>query len=301
MFSRRHPYLFFVLLFFAISAASLTALSVLFIVGSRDSEFAGLERGGDKVGVIEITGVISDAKNVIEQLRRFRSEAAVKAIVLRIDSPGGAVGPSQEIFREVRKTSASKKVIASMGAVAASGGYYIAAGADGIVASPGSITGSIGVIMGYTNFEQILKKIGLVPVVIKSGEFKDTGSPVREMTSRERKLLQDLADKIHKQFIKDVALGRKMDVARVAELADGRIYTGEEAREIGLVDRLGNIQDSIEWAGRLGGIKGDVRAVYAREKDFSILKYLLESGLQEALHRALSPYLFGGYLYRPGE
>jgi len=299
MFSRRHPYLFFILIALSISAVVAIALSLLFLLGAQDSDFAGLDRGGDKVGVIEITGVISDAKQVIQQLKKFRREDSIKAIVMRIDSPGGAVGPSQEIFREIRKTIGSKKVIASMGAVAASGGYYIAAGTNGIVASPGSITGSIGVIMGYANFEQILKKIGLVPVVIKSGEYKDMGSPAREMTVREQQLLQDFVNKIHGQFVKDVALGRKMDVAEVAKLADGRIFTGEEAQTLGLVDRLGNLDDSIEWAGRLGGIKGDVAAVYIRDKKFSILKYLTESTLQEIFNLAASPHLAGGYLYRP--
>lgn len=301
MFSRRHPYLFFILIALSISAVVVIAISLLFLLGVQDSDFAGLDRGGDKVGVIEIAGVISDAKQVIQQLKRFRKEDSIKAIVMRIDSPGGGVGPSQEIFREIQKTIESKKVIASMGAVAASGGYYIAAGTNGIVASPGSITGSIGVIMGYANFEQILKKIGLVPVVIKSGEYKDTGSPAREMTGRERQLLQDFVDKIHGQFVKDVALGRNKDVVEVAKLADGRIFTGEEARELGLVDRLGNLEDAIEWAGRLGGITGDVTAVYIRDKKFSILKYIAESSLQELFDLAASPHLTGGYLYRPTE
>jgi len=298
MFSRRHPYLFFILIFSAIAAVVVISMSLLFLLGTQD-DFAGLDRGGGKVGVIEITGVISDAKQVIQQLKRFRKEASIKAIVIRIDSPGGSVGPSQEIFREIRKTIESKKVIASMGAVAASGGYYIAAGTNGIIASPGSITGSIGVIMGYANFRQILEKIGLVPVVIKSGEYKDMGSPVREMTGPEQHLLQDFVDKIHDQFVKDVASGRKMDLAEVAKLADGRIFTGEEARKLGLVDRLGNLEDSIEWAGRLGGIEGDVTAVYVRDKKFSILKYLAESTLQELFNLAVNPHLAGGYLYRP--
>jgi len=301
MFSRRHPYLFFILIASSIFAVVLIAASLLFLSGTRDSDFTGIDRGGDKVGVIEITGVISDAKHVIQQLKKFRKEDSVKAIVMRIDSPGGGVGPSQEIFREIQKTVESKKVVASMGAVAASGGYYIAAATNGIVASPGSITGSIGVIMGYANFAQILKKIGLVPVVIKSGEYKDTGSPAREMTGREQQLLQDFVDKIHGQFVRDVALGRKMDLAEVAKLADGRIFTGEDAQKLGLVDRLGNLEDSIEWAGRLGGIEGDVAAVYIRDKKFSIMKYLTEASLQALFDRAVSPHLTGGYLYRPTE
>jgi len=194
MFSRRHPYLFFILIFSAISASAVAiiVISFLFVRGTRDSGYDDLKAGGEKVGIIEIKGVIADSKEVIHHLKRFREDKSIRAIVLRIDSPGGGVGPSQEIFREVRKTVKLKKVVTSMGAVAASGGYYIAAATDGIVANPGTITGSIGVIMGFTNFQQLFRKIGLVPVVIKSVEYKDMGSPVRDMTDDERKILQDL-------------------------------------------------------------------------------------------------------------
>ncbi len=301
MFSRRHPYLFFVLIFSCVFFVFVISLSILLLVGLRSSDINALGRRGDKVGVIEIIGVISESSHVIQNLKKLREEDTVKAIVIRIDSPGGAVGPSQEIFREIQKTIEFKKVIASMGTVAASGGYYIASAANGIVANPGSITGSLGVVMGYANFEQILKKIGLTPVVIKSGEYKDTGSPTRAMTTRERLLLQDFVNKIHNQFVQDVARGRKMAAAEVARLADGRIFTGEEALELGLVDRLGNLEDSIEWAGRLGGIKGDVPAVFIQEKKFSILKYLADSTLQELFDKAVNMSLTGGYIYRPTE
>jgi len=301
MFSRRHPYLFFIMIFTSVVAAALIGTSLLFVIGTQDSEFLGLDKGGDKVGIIEITGVISEAKNILHKLKYLREEDSIKAIVIRIDSPGGGVGPSQEIFREIRKTIKSKKIIASMGTVAASGGYYVAAGTNGIIANPGTITGSIGVIMGYTNFQKILQKIGLFPVVFKSGEYKDMGSPVRKMTENEEKILQGFVNKIHKQFVKDVAFGRNMDVARVGKLADGRIYTGEEARELGLVDRLGNLEDSITWAGRLGGIKGEIKTVYAREKKFSLLKYIADSTLNEFFNRVSNPALTGGYLYRPSE
>lgn len=301
MFSRRHPYLFFALVFSCIFCVFVVTLSILFFVGLRSPDFNVLSKRGDKVGVIEITGVISESSQVIQNLKKLREEDTVKAIVIRIDSPGGAVGPSQEIFREIQKTIEFKKVIASMGTVAASGGYYIASAANGIVANPGSITGSLGVIMGYANFEQILKKIGLTPVVIKSGEYKDTGSPTRAMTTRERQLLQDFVNKIHNQFVQDVACGRKMATVDVAKLADGRIFTGEEALELGLIDRLGNLEDSIEWAGGLGGIKGDVPAVFIQEKKFSILKYLADSTLQELFDKAVNMSMTGGYIYRPTE
>ena len=236
MFSRRHPYLFFILIFSAVVVTGMVIMTFLFTLGTRDSDF----EFGEKVGIIEVNGIIAESKNVLNQLKRFREDNSIKAIVVRINSPGGAVGPSQEIYREIRRTAAVKKVVASMGTIATSGGYYIAAGANGIVANPGTITGSIGVIMGFTNYEELLHKIGLVPIVVKSGKYKDIGSPVRKMKPEERKILTDFADKIHKQFINDVIDGRKMDRKKVESLADGRIFTGEESKELGLVDRLGN-------------------------------------------------------------
>ena len=279
----------------------MVTISIVMIIGLRVSGFGSMLRtGGDQVGVIEITGVIRDARDVLDDLKRFRKDDAIKAIVIRIDSPGGGVGPSQEIYREIRKTLEKKTVVASMGSVAASGGYYIAAGASKIVANPGTITGSIGVIMGFANYQQLLEKIGLVPVVVKSGEYKDMGSPVRKMKSEERKIFEDLARKIHRQFIRDVVQGRKMDLERVEALADGRIFTGEESMAMGLVDRLGNLEDAIEWAGRLGGITGEVSAVYAREKKLTFLEYLLmNSHLKAWLDRLLEPRLRAEFVYDP--
>ena len=295
MFSRRHPYLFFILIFSSVVATAMILMTVLVTFGSRDTEF----EFGEKVGVIEISGVIADSKNVLNYLKRFREDNAIKAIVVRVDSPGGAVGPSQEIFREIRKTSATKKVVASMGTIATSGGYYIAAGANGIVANPGTITGSIGVIMGFTNYEELLHKIGLVPIVVKSGEYKDIGSPVRKMKPEEKEILQEFAKKIHRQFIEDIVDGRKMDMEKVESLADGRIFTGKESKKIGLVDRLGNLEDAIEWAGRLGGIKGKIATVYAKEKKFSFLRYITDSSAGTLLNHILNPKLSADYIYRP--
>lgn len=295
MFSRRHPYLFFILTFSSVIATAMILMTLLVAFSTRDTEF----EFGEKVGVIEINGIIGDSKNVLNYLKRFREDNAIKAIVVRIDSPGGAVGPSQEIFREIRKTSATKKVVASMGTIATSGGYYIAAGADGIVANPGTITGSIGVIMGFTNYEELLHKIGLVPIVVKSGEYKDIGSPVREMKPEEKEILQEFAKKIHKQFIEDIVDGRKMEVEKVESLADGRIFTGKESKKFGLVDRLGNLEDAIEWAGQLGGIKGKIATVYAKEKKFSLLKYITDSSAETLFNHILDSKLSADYIYRP--
>ena len=295
MFSRRHPYLFFILIFSSVVATAMILMTLLVTLSTRDTEF----EFGEKVGVIEINGIIADSKNVLNYLKRFREDNAIKAIVVRVDSPGGAVGPSQEIFREIRKTSATKKVVASMGTIATSGGYYIAAGANGIVANPGTITGSIGVIMGFTNYEELLHKIGLVPIVVKSGEYKDIGSPVRKMKPEEKKILQQFAKKIHRQFIEDIVDGRKMDMKKVESLADGRIFTGEESKKYGLVDRLGNLEDAIEWAGRLGGIKGKIATVYAKEKKLSFFKYIADSSASTLLRHILNPKLSADYIYKP--
>jgi protease-4 len=295
MFARRHPYLFFFLVGFAIFATMvLGTLGTVAWMGRTPDDISG-----EAVGVIEIEGAIADARNTIEQLRRFREDADIKAIVVRIDSPGGAVGPAQEIYREIRKTIATKKVVASMGAVAASGGYYVACAADGIVANPGTITGSIGVIMGYTNFRQLLDKIGMVPVVIKSGPFKDTGSPTREMRDDERDLLQSITSGIHEQFVAAIVEGRKMSRERVEQAADGRILTGEDAQAQGLVDRLGNFEDALAWAGELGGIEGPVMPVYARDEKLSMLRFLISSSISEWLNTVLHPGIYAEYRYLP--
>ncbi len=276
MFTRRHPYLFSMLVL-----AGLSTLSMLFFSISMVSLSGGkADYSGERVGVIEIVGTIEDSKAVIDQLKTFREKESVKAIVIRVDSPGGGVGPSQEIYREIRKTTDKKKVIVSMGSVAASGGYYISAAADGIVANPGTITGSIGVIMEFTNFKSLLEKIGLVPVVIKSGEYKDIGSPVRQMTASEQKLLEEMTQKIHRQFVSDIADGRQMALEQVTAIADGRILTGEDAKANGLVDRLGNLQDAVQWAAELGGIEGEVNTVYPDKSREPLFEYLMSTAMQ---------------------
>jgi len=279
MFTRRHPYLFFILVFTSVVSVFILGTVSLVVLATRGEASSG----GEKVGVVEIKNAITDAKDTLKALKRFREDPSVRAIVLRIESPGGAVGPSQEIYGEVKKTTATKKVVASFGGVAASGGYYSAAAADGIMANPGTITGSIGVIMGMFNFQQLLEKIGLVPVVIKSGEFKDVGSPVREMSDGERRFLEDFARKIHRQFIRDVATGRKLEEAQVEAVADGRILTGEEAVDLKLVDRLGNLEDAVEWAGRMAGIEGPISTVYPPEDNLKLFKRLAESSIQALL------------------
>lgn len=295
MFARRHPYLFFLLVSFSIFTVFVIGVMGMAMWMGRSTD--GFD--GEAVGVVEIEGAIADARETIESIRQFREDDDIKAIVIRINSPGGAVGPSQEIYREIRKTIGSKKVVASMGTVAASGGYYIACAADGIVANPGTITGSIGVIMGYTNFRQLLDKIGMVPVVIKSGPYKDTGSPTREMRDDEREILQTIISGIHQQFVTAIAEGRKMDREKVESSADGRVFTGEDAKARGLVDRLGNFEDALEWAGQLGGIEGDVMPVYARDKKLTLLRYLMSTSMTRLISKLFYPDLEAQYRYLP--
>jgi protease-4 len=230
---------------------------------------------GDQIALIRIEGIITDAKEVTDLLTQYRDNDRIKAILLRIDSPGGAVVPSQEIYDSVLKIRKAgvKKVVTSMGTIAASGGYYIAAASDFIMANPGTLTGSLGVIMELSNVEGLLKKIGIESVVIKSGKNKDVGSPLREMTKEERLLLQNVSDDIHNQFIEAVAEGRSLEIEGVKRLADGRVFTGRQAKEVGLVDGLGNLEDAVEKTAKLAGIEGKPEII-EMQRGFSFFETL---------------------------
>jgi len=239
--------------------------------------------GEDRIGLIRVEGVILDAKDTVADLKRFGNSSSVKAIVLRIDSPGGGVVPSQEIHDAVQRvrTKHNKTIVASMGTVAASGGYYIAAAADRIVANPGTLTGSIGVIMELVNLEGLLKKVGVEGVVVKSGHYKDIGSPFRKMSAEDRRILQSVMDDVHAQFIEAVAEGRSLDVDAVRTLADGRIFTGRQALDADLVDELGDLEDAVHIAADMVGIEGEPRLVEPKKR-FSV-RELIESRVQGLL------------------
>ena len=212
----------------------------------------------------------------LQELTDFRQDRNIKAIVLRIDSPGGAVGASQEIFEEVKRTAREKPVVASMGSVAASGGYYAALGANEIMASRGTLTGSIGVIIKFANLAEIFEKIGYKSEVIKSGKLKNIGATDRQMTTEEKKLIQDIIDNVHEQFISAVSESRDLPMDKVRTLADGRIYSGEQALEAGLIDKFGNLTDAIMLAASLAGLKeGMPPLVYPVEENFSLLRLLV--------------------------
>jgi protease-4 len=244
--------------------------------------FAVIGPGGlsfkEKIGVIPIEGAITESEPVVADLVEFKKDKRIRAIVLRVNSPGGGVGPSQEIFREIRKTIEKKKVIASMGSVAASGGYYVSAAANKIVANPGTLTGSIGVLIEFVRLQELMEKIGVDVEVLKSGEFKDIGSPHRKLTGRDREMIQKLVSDIQTQFVEAVAQGRDLPLEKVREIADGRIVSGSQGVELGLVDQLGNFEDAVELAKSLAGIKGEVTLVYPERTKMSFWDIFLEGG-----------------------
>lgn len=234
----------------------------------------GMIATGDQIGLVRIEGVLFDVKETLDELRRYQEDPAIRAIVVRIDSPGGAVVPAQEIYSQIQKArTKGKRVVASMGLVAASGGYYIASATEKIVSNPGTITGSIGVIMHLSNVEGLMKKIGVESVTLKSGTLKDSGSPFRKMLPAERRAFQQVLDDIHAQFIEAVATGRGLPVEKVRAIADGRVFTGRQAKAIGLVDELGDLQDAVKLTATLAGITGEPRVIEPR-RPFSLTQFL---------------------------
>ncbi|HTY79592.1 MAG TPA: signal peptide peptidase SppA [Candidatus Bathyarchaeia archaeon] len=252
----------------------------------------GLPTGGARVAVVEIEGIIVDGAAAVRELREHEENPAVKAVILRINSPGGVVAPTQEIFGAIQRVrKAGKPVIASLGAVAASGGYYVAAACDRIYANPGTLTGSIGVVMQMANIEGLLKKVGVDYVVVKAGTYKDVGNFARAMTPEERKILQALLDDVYSQFVDAVAEGRGLDRKEVLAFADGRIYSGQQAQALKMVDDLGGFEDAVEAAGKLANISGRPKLLFPRRR-FS-LRDLLESRLGLPGTSALLPMLPG--------
>jgi protease-4 len=229
------------------------------------AERGDLALGGNRVALVEVEGLIWDADRVVRELEDHAEDPAIRAVVVRVQSPGGVVGPTQEIHDAIRRArDRGKPVVASLGAIAASGGYYLAVAADRIVANPGTLTGSIGVLMQLAEVEGLLKKVGVHFEVIKAGRHKDIGNFARPMTTEERAILQALLDDIYDQFVNAVVEGRHLPRAAVLELADGRVYSGRRAKELGLVDELGGLEDAVRAAGVLAQIRGKPRLVRPR-------------------------------------
>lgn len=261
---RRHPYFYsflFIFLFLFFLGGVFVSLFFIFS-GSAPTVFSGGE-----VAVLVIEGPIFDSSKVLRKIESMRNDKSVKAVVVRIDSPGGAVAPSQEIFGELKKLKNDKKIVVSMGTVAASGGYYIALAADKIIASKGTITGSIGVIMKSMSVAQLVKWARLESRVVKSGKFKDSGSPFRPISEDEKIYFQGLIDNMYEQFVGDVASERHMPLEKLKTLADGRVYTGEQALNLGLIDGLGNLYDALDEAKKMAGLPQSARVIWPNEFD----------------------------------
>jgi protease-4 len=295
---RKHPVIFGILL--------LVALAVVFYlfffrIGAHSGKTKSFSLN-DKIGVVTVNGVISDSLEIVQELEEYGRDDSILAVVLRIDSPGGGVAASQEIYDAVIDLKKKKKVVASMGSVAASGGLLIACSADKIVANSGTITGSISAIMHFANVEELLKKIGLKSSVVKSGKYKDIGSPVREMTQEERKIIQDLVDDIFNQFVDVIVRDRKLSRDKVIRIADGRVFSGRKAKEYGLVDQLGDMSSAARLASQLAGRDGKYDLVYPRKKRASIFDYMFESAANQISHslkEKMENWGGVGYLYYP--
>ena len=258
----------------AFSGCLVVFLGVVFL-GMVVMASHGNESGSDvfstqKVAIVAIDGEIFEARDTIEALHRYADNVTVRAIVMRINSPGGAIAPSQEIYEAVRKTRASsgKPIVASLDNVAASGGYYIASACDRIVSNPGSITGSIGMILEWMNTKDLVAWAKMKPEIITSGALKAAGTPYLDLTDAERAYFQSIVAQLHTQFVRAVAAGRKgkMTEADVAKIADGRVFTGEQALQLKLVDEIGNLDDAVRAAAKLAGIHGTPGTIYPRKQ-----------------------------------
>ena len=232
----------------------------------------------DNIGVIEIKGTIMDSKDIIKAIDEFNNRTDIKSIILRLDTPGGAVSPSQEIYEKVKSISVQNKkpIVASISSVAASGGYYIAIGADEIIANPGSITGSIGVIINFPIAKELVDKVGLKFNTVKSGKMKDAGSPYRNPTDDENVFFQEIVNDLHSQFVKEVSIQRNIDIDKLSSITDGRIFTGKQAYELGLIDSIGTFEDALNISKNLANISGETNLIYPKVDRGNLLKILLE-------------------------
>ncbi len=284
---KRHPVMYGIVIF---SILGLIYFASTYIF-TRMVQGGGSLSLSDKIGVVNIEGIIAESRLIVEDIDEFRQDDTIRAIVLRIDSPGGGVAASQEIYQAVLEARKRKKVVASLGSVAASGGYLVACATDQIVANPGTVTGSISAIINFPNVEELLKKLGISSSVVKSGKFKDIGSPVRVMTAEERHLMQQVVDDIFDQFLEVVMTRRNIPREELLKIADGRIFTGKYAHTAGLVDHLGDFGTAVRLAARLAEIKDEPTLVYARKRTLPWWDMLIASPTQAGalLKKVLHP------------
>ena len=242
-----------------------------------------------EIAIVNIHGMLMDSRDTVQQLSDYRHNPQIRGVILRIDSPGGAVAPAQEIYSEILKLRANHKTVyASMGAVAASGGYYIACAADYVLANPGTLTGSISAVMALNNIEELTKKVGVKPNIIKSGKFKDLGSPLRAMTPEEHILLQGVVNDVHEQFVQAIARGRGLPLSEINRIADGRIMTGQQALKLNLIDEVGGLEKTIDLLAKKIGIVGKPKVIEQKEK-IPFLGWLLQGRLSNRLAEAFIP------------
>ncbi len=242
--------------------------------------FSGEGRGdfafSDRVQVVDVDGELVESRTILDQLKRYEDSNSVKAILLNIDSPGGGVAVSQEIYAEIKRLREKKDkiVVAYLSSTGASGAYYVACAANKIVANPGSIVGSIGVIAEWVNYADLMQWAKVKDIVFKTGDFKDTGSGTRALTEDEKKYLQGLIDDMYVQFVEAVASGRKLDLQEVRSLADGRVFTGRDAKARKLIDEIGNFQDAVDLTAKLVGIAGKPRLIRLNRQRVTLLDVL---------------------------
>ncbi len=266
---------------FTIVILAVIIVGIIYLISKMESKKFKIT-SENSIGVIKIESIIRDSSKIIKNLKKFTKNKKIKAIILKINSPGGAVVPSQEIYREIIRLKKQKKIFAYIQSVGASGAYYIASACDKIFANPGSIVGSIGVIAEFINVKELLEKIGIKSITIKSGKFKDTGNPDREMTEEEREYLKGLVMNIYNQFLLDVSKSRNIPIENLKKIADGRVFTGKDALKLKLVDKLGNFDDVIDYVKNICKIKGEPQIVYPKESK-SILREVVDS-IEEFIH-----------------
>lgn len=274
---KRSCVLLFVVLFVFFISAGFFVLGLAMIVASGDHELSG------EIVVIELKGKIFESQELVRKLEKAGEKDQIKAVVFRIDSPGGLVSPSEEIYRALVKLRENKKVVASLGSVAASGGYYVACGADKIVANAGTITGSIGVRIDHVNIADLVKLTRVKPQVLTSGPFKDMGSPLRALSPADEKILRHIMAQLYEQFKGTVGQERKLSGKQLDNVSDGRVFTGEEAMQLGLVDSIGSLQDAIEVAAKLVGIEGKPDVSYPHKKTSHWIRLFIEDAVQSVV------------------
>jgi protease-4 len=294
--------IFLSLIFIGLIFIGISFLFFASVIKQESSEYYSTG-SGDKIGLIEINDVIINSEGVVQQIKKFREDKSIKAILIRINSPGGGVAASQEIYEEVKYTrDYGKLVIVSMGSIAASGGYYIACGSNLIVANPGTLTGSIGVIAQFISIKDLADKLGIEETTIKSGELKDSGDPFKKMNDKDKEYFQEVVDNTFGQFLEVVSKERKISKDSLLQYANGRVFTGLQAKDIGLIDTLGTFEDAIRITAKLAGIEGEPRVIKERRR-YSVFERLIGTSVDDitGLKQRLFSEPILQYRFKPSE